>query len=390
MELVEAIEAGRPLDEVDGLYFKRDGRIVKTGCRATVDIDTLPPLPFDLLDVDRFVALHSTAMSGRLDGRRAATYYSSYGCPFSCSFCSEPMTSNRRWYSKSPERVIDELETLKRDYGVEAVIFEDPIYFVDVRRVKRIAELMIERGLDIVWSATSRLETIKKIDQPTWDILKKAGFIQVFIGIESASPTILKAIGKKYTVDDILDVARIFDEQEITFTGSFIQGIPVKTTDRTLEEITREDMRLASDTVLKIYETNPKAVIYVVLYTPYPGSVAYHLSIENGFVPPESLEGWCDFNHQVKSVPWTLKEQEYFCRTWTVAQKVIRGGRDRARFRRNKLKGSLLYAYGAITRARYRHGYFKYPVEQHLMAKLARRVALARNPDAQANNGMLI
>jgi radical SAM superfamily enzyme YgiQ (UPF0313 family) len=91
------------------------------------------------------------------------------------------MTSNRRWYAKSPERVIDELELLRNEYGVEVVVFEDPIYFIDVKRVRRISELMIERNLGIKWSATSRLETIKKLDEETWDILKRSGFLQVFI-----------------------------------------------------------------------------------------------------------------------------------------------------------------------------------------------------------------
>jgi radical SAM superfamily enzyme YgiQ (UPF0313 family) len=390
MELIEALEAGRPLDDVKGILFKRDGKVVKTGPRPTIDIDSLPPMPFELIDMERYIMLHSAALDTRLRGRRAVTYYSSYGCPFSCSFCSEPMTSNRRWFAKSPEKVISELELLRDTYGVEAIVFEDPIFFIDVRRVRRICELMLERGLDLRWAATSRLETIKKIDAETWALLRHAGFIQVFIGVESASPTVLKAIGKKYTAEDIVDVARILHENDVIFTGSFIQGIPVKTTDRPLADILREDMRLASDTVLRIYEANPKATVYVVLYTPYPGSVAYDLSLQNGLVPPDSLEGWQHFMHENNVVPWMLPEQEVFMRSSKIAYKAFRGKeRDRARLRRKKVQGTIMLAYSAITRVRYRHGYFKFPVEQHLMARLARRVLASRDPGAQ-KKGMLI
>src|SRR6185369_2807420 len=135
------------------------------------------------------------------------------------------------------------------------------------------------------------LEAIKKIDADFWELLRRAGFLQVFIGVESASPTVLKAIGKKYTADDIVEVAKILADNDVVFTGSFIQGIPVKTEDRTLAEVMHEDMKLASDTVRRIYETNPKATVFVVMYTPYPGSAAYHLSLENGLVPPDTLEG---------------------------------------------------------------------------------------------------
>lgn len=390
MDLIEAIETGRSYDTVAGIYFKKDGKVVSTGCRPTVDIDGLPPMPFDLLDMERFILLHSQAMEVRTSGKRAVTYYSSYGCPFSCSFCSEPVTSNRRWYAKSPERVIRELELLHDKYGVEVVVFEDPIYFIDVKRVRRIAELMIERNLNIEWAATSRLEAIKRLDDETWDVLKRSGFVQVFIGIESASPTVLKAIGKKYTADDIVEVARILHDRDVTMTGSFIQGIPVKTEDRTLAEIGREDLRLASETVLRIYEVNPKATIHLLMYTPYPGSTAYTLGLENGLVPPPDLEGWKHFVHASNQVPWMLPDQETFVITSKIAQKALRGRhRDRARFRRKKLRGALLYAYSAITRARYRRGYFGFPIEQRLMARIAKNVISSRYPDAQ-NNGMMI
>lgn len=390
MELIEALEHGTALENVAGILFKRDGKLVKNPARPTIDIDTLPPIPFEILDMERFIALHSDALHTRIAGKRAVTYYSSYGCPFSCSFCSEPMTSNRRWHAKSPERVISELETLKHTFGVEVVVFEDPIYFVDVRRVRKIAEMMLERGLDIQWSATSRLETIRKIDEETWDILKRSGFIQVFVGFESASPTVLKAIGKKYTTAEIVEAARILYEHDVVLTGSFIQGIPVKSADRTLEDISREDLRMSSEAVLNIYLAHPNAVVYVVLYTPYPGSVAYELSLENGLVPPTTLDGWKTFNHHNKVVPWVLREQEVFCATAQFAQKALKGwDRDRKRLRRKKIRGSILLAYSAITRARYRRGYFKFPVEQHLMAKVARRVIAAKYPDGQSN-GMLI
>ncbi|HQR39423.1 MAG TPA: hypothetical protein PLF26_13605, partial [Blastocatellia bacterium] len=138
------------------------------------------------------------------------------------------------------------------------------------------------------------------------------------------------------------------------------------------------------------YLAHPNAVVYFVLYTPYPGSVAYQLSLKNGLVPPTTLDGWKTFNHHNKVVPWVLREQEVFCATAQFAQKALKGWeRDRKRLRRKKIRGSILLAYSAITRARYRRGYFKFPVEQHLMAKVARRVIAAKYPDGQSN-GMLI
>jgi len=384
MELVEAIEQGTPLDDVKGILFKRDGRVVRTPVREVTDIDALPPPPFEVLDMERYVMLHSTALSNHIDGGRAVTYYTSYGCPFSCSFCSEPLTSNRRWFAKSPETVLRDLETLVHTYKVDVVVFEDPIYFVDVRRVRRICEMIVERGLKIRWTGSSRLEAIKKIDDETWDILKRSGLLQIFIGIESASPTVLKAVGKKYTADDIVDVARILYERGVTLSCSFIAGIPVDAPGRTLEDVLREDLKLSSETIMRMAEVNPKAGIGMCLYTPYPGSVAFDLSVKYGFKPPERLEDWRGFNHSSNSVPWMLPEQEDLSRGLPIALKALRG-KDLKRWRRSKSKGAIMYVYSVITRARFRAGYFRYPVEQRLMARLARRVIAQKPVDKQMN-----
>ncbi len=312
------------------------------------------------------------------------TYYSSYGCPFSCSFCSEPLTSNRRWFAKSAEKVIAELRMMKERYGVEVVLFEDPIFFVDVKRVRRIAELMIENDLGIRWGGASRLEAVKRFDAETWDLFKRSGLFQIFIGVESASPTVLKSIGKKYTADDIVEVSRILYENDVTLSCSFIAGIPVIDPERSLDDILREDLRLSSETIMRMAEVNPKAGIAMGLYTPYPGSVAYDASVRLGFVPPTELEGWREFRHRTNQVPWMLQEQKDVSAGLPIALKALRS-KDRSRFARSKSKGALLYAYSVVTRARFRHGFFKYPVEQRLMAKLAKRMLANRDPEKQVN-----
>jgi hypothetical protein len=109
-----------------------------------------------------------------------------------------------------------------------------------------------------------------------------------------------------------------------------------------------------------------------VMYTPYPGSMAYELSIKYGFEPPTTLDGWRDFSHYSNQVPWMLPEQEVFSRMALISQMALKGrigGRRRVSVRR-----AIVSAYAAITRKRYERGYFKYPYEQRAIEMLARRV----------------
>ncbi len=388
LDLVHALEEGRPIESVPGIYYKRDGKVLRTECRPTIELDSVPDLPFELIEMERFTRLFSASMPLKVRNQRASTYYTSYGCPFSCSFCSEPLTSSRRWFAKSPEKAVAEIETLHRKYGIDVVVFEDPILFVDMKRVRRIAELLLERDVHVRWTATSRLETIKKIDQATWDVLRRSGLTQVYIGIESAHPDVLKSIGKKYTADDIVEAARILGEQQVSLVSSFIQGIPLAPSAGDLADIMRRDMVIASQTMLRIYEANPKASITVFMYTPYPGAVAFEYARQHGFKPPESLEGWTSFIHQENQVPWLLPEQELFAKLSLIGAKSLRGD-ARQRIHRRKFKGLLLYAYSAVTKARFRRGYFKHPIEQRLAHRLARKFATGRDVDSQ-NKGVLL
>jgi len=290
--------------------------------------------------------------------------------------------------SKSPEKVIEEIRILNERYGVDLVVIEDPIYFVDVRRVRRIAELLIENGLDIWWTASSRLETIKKVSKETWDVLKRSGLQQIFIGVESASPTVLKAIGKRYTADDIVEATRILYENDILLVCSFIQGIPVDTDAQSLAEVQREDMQVSAKTILRMHQANPNVSVAVLMYTPYPGSVAYDLSLKHGFRPAESLDEYRFFSHYANQVPWMLPEQETFASTSVMAQAAIKGKMARRASRRKPLRKAIVGVYTALTKARYRNGYFKYPLDQSVMTTLVRRATNKKGE--RQKEGMLI
>ena len=51
LELLEALRHGSPLDGVAGLCFERDGVVVRTPPRRFEDLDALPEVPYELVDV---------------------------------------------------------------------------------------------------------------------------------------------------------------------------------------------------------------------------------------------------------------------------------------------------------------------------------------------------
>ena len=71
---------------------------------------------------------------------------SSQGCPFNCKFCSfkmNPLGQKRDWSARTPESTLQEL----KEIDAKVVAFIDDNFFVDIERVEKICDLIIEAKL---------------------------------------------------------------------------------------------------------------------------------------------------------------------------------------------------------------------------------------------------
>lgn len=258
LELVYRLSRNLPIDDVRGIAYKKDGRVVLTPERPIVDINSAPPLPYHLIDVNAHLE------SGvPLDGKRTISYYSSYGCPYQCTFCSNDALFGPRWYALSPERVVDDIERLVK-WGATKIILDDANYFVSMKRVREICELVIERGLGgkLEWETTGTANVIHKFDEETLRLLKQSGCSGIFIGAETGSRELMEVFKKPITSEQTLGAAEALGRHGITPHISFVIGIPGEP-----EEALDDTL----DLVAKIYRANPKTNVFLFYFTPLPG-----------------------------------------------------------------------------------------------------------------------
>jgi anaerobic magnesium-protoporphyrin IX monomethyl ester cyclase len=259
LELVYRLSRNLPIDDVRGIAYKKEGRVIFTPERTIVDINTVPPLPYHLIDVNA----HLEAGVPR-DGLRTISYFSSYGCPYQCTFCSNDALFGPRWYALSPERTVDDIEHLVRTWGVTKILFDDANYFVSAKRVREISELIVERGLGgkFVWEATGTSNVICKFDEETLRLLKQSGCSGVFIGAETGSRELMEVFKKPITGEQTVGAAAALGRYDIVPHISFVIGVPGEpegALDATL------------DLVARIYRANPKVNIFLFYFTPLPG-----------------------------------------------------------------------------------------------------------------------
>jgi anaerobic magnesium-protoporphyrin IX monomethyl ester cyclase len=118
----------------------------------------------------------------------------SRGCPYSCHFCSKVC---RDYRSRSPENVLGEIDWIIANISPRHIQVVDDSFTIEKDRCKKILSGIIERNYRCKFSVRSRANAI---DPELLRLMKRAGVETIIYGLESGSPTMLKAFNKKTTV----------------------------------------------------------------------------------------------------------------------------------------------------------------------------------------------
>jgi len=210
VDLLDAFETGRDLSEVQGIAFFRDGQVVKTAERPLIeDLDSLP-LP-------RHDIFYSPA-------RQQGQLLTSRGCPFTCSFCALDSTSRRKVRTRSPTKVVDEIEKILSDHPQTTTIYVvDDQFFVDNKRVIAICDEIVRRGIKCHFICQGR---VRPLSRELVLALERAGFIGVSLGLESGSAAVLERCKKKISLEDVERAVHLFADSPISIEVLLIIGLP--------------------------------------------------------------------------------------------------------------------------------------------------------------------
>lgn len=273
-------------DAIPGLFYKNNGNLVLRDIPPVEDMNNFPTVPYDIIDVEKCI--------GKTEyGRRTLQYISSYGCPFRCSFCIEPVISQRKWVGLRAERVVDEWGYLQRKYNIDAIAVYDSNFFVDKNRIVGICEGLMRNNIKIkIGNVNGRIPQLVKYEKEVWQLMEKAGISMILAGSESGDQEVLDLINKDAVVEDIYKFTRLCKEHNIKILFSYMSGIPwSKDPEYNRVRVDKEISGILSqvDKLLKISKKN-RFMIYA--YAPLPGSELYYKAIECGFDPPKTLQEW--------------------------------------------------------------------------------------------------
>lgn len=152
------------------------------------------------------------------------TLNTSRGCPFNCSFCSVKGIWGKRYRYMSVERIMEEVNILKKYYGLRSLYFREDHFTLNRARTLNFCEELLHRDLDLSWSCEARADSID--DEEIIRLMSKSGCKCLYIGVESGSPRMLKNLKKGETVEQFVRVFDLTRKYGISTYASMIYGIP--------------------------------------------------------------------------------------------------------------------------------------------------------------------
>lgn len=284
--LIEALEKKRPVDEIENIIYLKNNEIVKTKKAELLDYDKLNPLPYQKLD--GFYPMEKYLGKTYL-GNKTLAYHSSFGCPFTCSFCAVVPIYEARWKGKCAQGIYKDVLFMKEKWGADSIEFHDNNFYVSEKRVVEFSNLI--KNENMIWWGEGRIDTINKYKDESLALMREAGCKMIFFGAETGNDEVLKKMDKggTQTGEQIAAFAARMKKFDIIPEYSFVLGTPADTPEQVMKQID-DDITF----IKRIKEINPDTEIIIYVYSPVPteGSDMYNKVLESGFRFPQKLEDW--------------------------------------------------------------------------------------------------
>ncbi|MFH0807134.1 MAG: radical SAM protein [Elusimicrobiota bacterium] len=282
---------GKNEKEIPGLYPNK--------LRDPFDVNLLP-WPEDE-DIKRIDYLNPGPPGLRYKQIQA---YGSRGCPYRCIFCvcSNLYYSKANWRPRDPADIVKEIAYLKNKYGdkMEGIFFDEESHNFNKKHVIDLCQKIIDAKLsNLHYTAMCMYNTL---DDEMLEIMKKAGYYQIRVGVETVSEKVAEGIGMKgkLNLDKLYRVLSTAKKLDIEIYGTFLVGAPNANPEEDMKTI-----NVMKDLLKKELLTE----LQISICTPQPGTPFYNKVEKEGWLLHKEWQRFDGNTESVVSYPHYPKEK---------------------------------------------------------------------------------
>jgi anaerobic magnesium-protoporphyrin IX monomethyl ester cyclase len=259
-EVIEAYRAKRGFEDVAGAAFltQAGNYCEPAGLTRIKDIDNIPwPYwPDGYLE-----GFWTKGKSYGVLSERDMPMMVSRGCPYKCTFCSNPSMWTTRYSLRQADDVIAEIKHYIQRYQITAVQLYDLTAIAKRSWAIEFCSKLLAEGIRLNWSLPSGTRS-EALDDETLGLLKATGCNYLVYAPESGSPRVLEMIKKQISLDKLTESAVTAKRHGLVLRANLIIGFPGET---------RVDV---AQTVLYGLKLAAKGVdeVSINIFSPYPGT----------------------------------------------------------------------------------------------------------------------
>jgi radical SAM superfamily enzyme YgiQ (UPF0313 family) len=231
-ETVYALMTDREEKDSPGLIFRSQGEWIENPAQPFIkELDKLPFPKWEMLPFQKYTLPKSSTNSEMT----FLPIWSSRGCPIGCDYCPYPVGQGLPWRSRSAQNVVDEIEHLVNDLGIQYILFRDPMFSLNQKRVIEICNEVERRGIRFNWRCETRVDFLK---EETLRAMAKAGCNGINFGVESSDVEIQANVGRApISQEQFMKSFALCRELGIKTFAFFIIGLPGDSIETVLKTI---------------------------------------------------------------------------------------------------------------------------------------------------------
>lgn len=239
---------------------------------APVDLGRYIPPARHLLDPSPYLDINSYVAPIGIETKR--------GCPYRCAYCVYPTLQGSGLRCRAPVSVVDEMESMHKEYSVSTFHFTDPVLNIPHGHLEAICREILRRKLQVRWSGFMRED---HLDAKNIGLFEKAGCECFFFSADGLCQESLDVLQKGMREADILRAAALAAESDVISVYHFMVNVPGES-----EATVAKGMRLLD----RIYDLHgPRRNLGTVVLNNIrilPGTVIEEIARKEGVIGPDT------------------------------------------------------------------------------------------------------
>lgn len=253
----------QPWTDVGGIgYVDKEGSYIEPGELPRIrDIDSIPWPKWPSGYLEKF---WDAGKSYGVQSLRDMPIMASRGCPYQCTFCSNPSMWTTRYILRDIGDLIDEIKLRIKEFDITSLQFYDLTAIMKKKWTVEFCNRLIEENINLRWSLPSGTRS-EALDEEVLGLLKKTGCNYLVYAPESGSPETLKLINKRIDLDKLTESALMATKLGIAVRTNLIIGFP------------HESRSNIWETILYGLKLAIKGIdeVSIYIFSPYPGTAIF-------------------------------------------------------------------------------------------------------------------